>query len=196
VAEIIFYHQPHTRANGEPTHGKHDLDSIARSFFFALWMSQAFKDHIWTQLGLGYTVKQIYDKHKVIWWAKINAGETITMDDFIRQQNSAYLDCKHKKNSWRLHKNLAISLHTWAFSHSNDVFYFQNASEDNGIHVWFIIGIQTPFHLQTMVSLGDNGAISMDVTFNTNDVKFHLFTLMVFDAHHIGVLVAWIITSC
>jgi hypothetical protein len=46
-----------------------------------------------------------------------------------------------------------------------------------------------------MVSLGDNGEISMDVTFNTNDVKFHLFILMVFDAHCIGVLVAWIITS-
>jgi len=35
----------------------------------------------------------------------------------------------------------------------------------------------------------------MDVTFGTNDVKFQLFTLMVFDAHRIGVLVAWIITS-
>jgi hypothetical protein len=35
-----------------------------------------------------------------------------------------------------------------------------------------------------MVSLGDNGAISMDATFNANDVNFHLFTLMVFDAHH------------
>jgi hypothetical protein len=46
-----------------------------------------------------------------------------------------------------------------------------------------------------MVSLGDNGAISMDVTFGSNDVKFHLFTLMVFDAHRIGVSVAWIITS-
>jgi hypothetical protein len=46
-----------------------------------------------------------------------------------------------------------------------------------------------------MVSLGDNGAISMDATFNTNDVKFHLFTLMVFNAHHTRTLVAWIITS-
>jgi len=46
-----------------------------------------------------------------------------------------------------------------------------------------------------MVSLDDNGVISMDATFSTNDVKFHLFTLMVFDAHYIGVLVAWIITS-
>jgi hypothetical protein len=75
------------------------------------------------------------------------------------------------------------------------VFYFQDASEDNGIHVPFAIGIQTPFQLQAMVSLGDNGAISMDVTFDTNDVKFHLFTLMVLDAHRTGMLVAWIITS-
>jgi len=91
---------------------------------------------------------------------------------------------------------LAISLHTWAFSHPNDVFYFQDASEDNGIHVPFTIGIQTPSQLQAVVSLGDNGAISMDVTFSTNDVKFHLFTLMVFDAHCTRMLITWIITSC
>jgi hypothetical protein len=75
------------------------------------------------------------------------------------------------------------------------VFYFQDASEDNGIHVPFTIGIQTPSQLQAMVSLGDNGAISMDATFSTNDVKFHLFALMVFDAHHTRVLIAWIIIS-
>jgi hypothetical protein len=46
-----------------------------------------------------------------------------------------------------------------------------------------------------MVSLGHNGAILMDATFGTNDVKFYLFTLIVFDAHHIGMLVTWIITS-
>jgi hypothetical protein len=50
--------------------------------------------------------------------------------------------------------------------------------------------------LQALVSLGDNGAILMDATFDTNDVKFHLFTLMVFNAHRTGVPVAWIITSC
>jgi len=47
-----------------------------------------------------------------------------------------------------------------------------------------------------MVPLGDNGVISMNATFSINDVKFHLFTLMVFDAHHTRVLVAWIITNC
>jgi hypothetical protein len=35
----------------------------------------------------------------------------------------------------------------------------------------------------------------MDATFGTNDMKFHLFTLMGFDDHRTSVLEAWIITS-
>jgi 5,10-methylenetetrahydrofolate reductase len=76
------------------------------------------------------------------------------------------LDRKHKKGSWHLSQNPTISFHTWAFSHPNDVFYFQDASRDNGIHVPFIIGIQTLSQFQTMVSLSDNGAISKDATFS------------------------------
>jgi hypothetical protein len=53
------------------------------------------------------------------------------------------------------------------------MFYFQDVSEVNGIHVPFTIGIQTPPQLQSMISLGDNEAISMDATFETNDMKFH-----------------------
>jgi len=60
-------------------------------------MLKALKDHIWTQLGLGHTIKHIYYKHKVIWWARINAGEVMIRDDFIRQQDIAYLDHKHKR---------------------------------------------------------------------------------------------------
>jgi hypothetical protein len=46
-----------------------------------------------------------------------------------------------------------------------------------------------------MLSYGHNGAIVMDATFGTNDMKFHLFTLMGFDDHCTSVLLAWIITS-
>jgi hypothetical protein len=49
--------------------------------------------------SLGYTIKQIYDKHKVIWWAIINEREVMTRDDFIKQQDIAYLDHKHKRRS-------------------------------------------------------------------------------------------------
>ncbi len=59
---------------------------------YAPQMSQDFKDHIWTQLNLGYTDKQIYDQRKAIWWAQVNVGETMKHDDFIKQQDIAYLD--------------------------------------------------------------------------------------------------------
>ncbi len=46
-----------------------------------------------------------------------------------------------------------------------------------------------------MLSYGHNDAISMDATFGTNDMKFHLFTLMGFDDHHTSVPLTWISTS-
>jgi hypothetical protein len=59
----------------------------------------------------------------------------------------------------------------------------------------FTIGIQTLIQCQSMFSCDHNGVISMDATFGTNDMKFHLFILMGFDVHHIGVPLTWIITS-
>jgi hypothetical protein len=69
------------------------------------------------------------------------------------------------------------------------VFYFQDVNATRGIQIPFTIGIQMPMQLQSMILCGQNGVISMDVTFGTNDVKFHLFTLMVFDAHCTKMLV-------
>ncbi len=71
-------------------------------------------------------------------------------------------------------------------------FIFQGVGKVNGIHIPSTIGIQTPSQMQSMFSIGENGAISMDATFETNDVKFHLFTLMMFDAHWSNVPVTWI----
>jgi len=75
------------------------------------------------------------------------------------------------------------------------VFFFQDVGEINGTQVPFTIGIQTPTQCGSMLPYGHNGAISMDATFNTNDMKFHLFTLMGFDDHHTCVPLTWIIIS-
>jgi len=40
-----------------------------------------------------------------------------------------------------------------------------------------------------------NETISMDATFGTNNVKFLLFTLLVFNDWRNGVPIAWVITS-
>jgi hypothetical protein len=103
VAKITIYHKAHTQTDGSFTHGEHDLESIFCMFHYAPRMSQALKDHIWAQLSLGYTTKQIYDKHKVIWWEHVNVGQSMTWDDFIRLQDIAYLDQKHMKGSWHSH---------------------------------------------------------------------------------------------
>jgi len=191
----MIYHKAHTQTDGSFAHGEHELKSIFRMSRYVPRMSQALKDHIWAQLSLGYTAKQIYDKHKAIWWERVNAGQNMTRDDFIRLQDIAYLDWKHKKRSWHLHTNPAISIQSWALQHSEDVFFFQDVGEINGTKVPFTIGIQIPTQCEYMLSYGHNGAISIDATFGTNDMKFHLFTLMGFDDHLISVLLTWIITS-
>ncbi len=120
MAEIIIYHKAHTRTDGSFTHGEHDLESL---FHYAPRMSQTLKDHIWAQLNLGYTTKQIYDKHKAIWWEHMNVGQSMTWNDFIWLQNITYLDWKHKKGNWRLHTNLVISIWSWIFQHPENMFF-------------------------------------------------------------------------
>jgi hypothetical protein len=71
-------------------------------------ISQSLKNHIWSQLNLKHTTKQIYDKHKTNWWECVNVLEAMMKEDFIQQQNIVYLDRKHKRKGWQLHKNLAI----------------------------------------------------------------------------------------
>ncbi len=74
------------------------------------------------------------------------------------------------------------------------MFFLQDVGEINKTQVPFTIGIQTPTQCESMLSYGQNGAIFMDATFGTNDMKFHLFTLMGFDDHRTSVPFPWIIT--
>jgi hypothetical protein len=75
-------------------------------------------------------MKQIYDKHKEIWQARANVGESMTWDDFLQLQDITYLDQKHKRGIWQLHTNPTISIQSWVCVHPNDVFYFQNVGDE------------------------------------------------------------------
>ncbi len=55
-------------------------------------ISQSLKNHIWSQLSLKHTTKQIYDKHKIVLWECVNVVEAMMKEDFIQQQNIMYLD--------------------------------------------------------------------------------------------------------
>jgi hypothetical protein len=78
LVELSFYHYAHTQVNDKPTHGQHNPKLMAHMSQYAPRMSQAHKDHIWIQLSFVHIVKQIYDKHKAIWWAWVNVGKAMT----------------------------------------------------------------------------------------------------------------------
>jgi hypothetical protein len=94
--------------------------------------------------------KQIYDKHKAIWWEHVNAGQSMTRDNFIRLQDIAYLDQKHKKGNWRLHTNPSISIQSWALQFLNIFhkildYYKCILCCTNPIHSWKILLHMCPF---------------------------------------------------
>jgi len=117
------------------------------------------------------------------------------MTSFDNKTSHINLDHKHKRRNWQLHKIPTILIQSWALHHSKLVFYLQEVEKNNGIEVPFTLNIQTPMQCQFMFAYGHNGTICMDATFGTNYVKYHLFTLMGFDAHHIKMHLTWIITS-
>ena len=90
-------------------------------------------------------------------------------------------------------KNDALSVHIWAPENQDSVFFSQG--RDDVVGYPFILGIQMQWQFKAMLRWANHGAISMDVTFATNHMKFHLFTLMVFDEFRNGVPIAWIIIS-
>lgn len=56
------------------------------------------------------------------------------------------------------------------------------------------MGIQIPWKFDVKFKWDNDNAILMDVTFGTNHIKYHLFTLLVYDFHN-RVLITWVITS-
>jgi len=82
-----------------------------------------------------------------------------------------------------LHKNLAIPIQSWALGPPKQIFFIQEVGQVNGIHVPFTLGIHTLTQCQTVP------------TFEKNDLKYRLFTLMGFHGHHSGIPLAWVITS-
>ncbi len=86
-----------------------------------------------------------------------------------------------------------MSVNIWKLKNPNVIFFYQN--EDATGYVHFTIGIQISWQKSTLLKYGKDGCIAMDATFGTNDLMYHLFTLVVFDEWHNGIPIAWVITS-
>ncbi len=122
VVEIIFYRQIHTQANGDLAHSACDPRSTLWMSAYVSCMSYKLKEFIWTQLGLKYTVKQIYDKHIEIWWAWTNVGEWMTrmishdpkiLPTWNENTTGALGTCTHKPDAF--HWIMGLCSSWWCF---------------------------------------------------------------------------------
>ena len=55
--------------------------------------------------------------------------------------------------------------------------------------------VECPWQRQICQTYGNNNMLAMDSTFGTNQYKMALYTIMVFDSHKNGILIAWIVRS-
>jgi hypothetical protein len=69
--------------NGEPTDAKQDPESSFHMYQYGPKISQSLKEYIWIQLSLKQIAKEIYDRHKIIWWEHVKVGKAMTWDGFI-----------------------------------------------------------------------------------------------------------------
>ncbi len=136
----MFYYRTHTWTNDESTHGPRDPKSLIRMSWYAPWISQSLKYHIGTQLGLGHTTKQIYDKHKTIWWECVNVEKSwLCMTSFDNKTLHIWIG-NIRKVLDGCTKTLSFQFDL-GFCIIRNMFYFQEANEVNGIQISSTLGI-------------------------------------------------------
>ncbi|MCO5555000.1 hypothetical protein L7F22_008539 [Adiantum nelumboides] len=145
-------------------------------------------------LHKGFTPQQVFAQH-------IQSAERGSMlrntdgtrDVFLTMRDVLNIACTMENASLHTHHDDAISVRNWVIDNPTNVFSYQAMNENKGEA--FILGIQTRWQLEMHSKYGHNSLLAMDATFGTNKYKFHLYTILVFDAFRNGVPIAWIITS-
>ncbi|KAI5008589.1 hypothetical protein ZWY2020_009637 [Hordeum vulgare] len=84
----------------------------------------------------------------------------------------------------------AISMNRWVENNQDCVFFFEDFSDNDT----FVLGIQTDWQLQQMIQYGNRGLLASDSKFGTNNLKYPVHSILVFDQQKNAIPVAWIIT--
>ncbi|MCO5554535.1 hypothetical protein L7F22_008065 [Adiantum nelumboides] len=193
VARISYIQFQHIDGADNICHGKF-YEGPLNKLKFAPWLSTQMKEWICSMLHKGFTPQQVFAQH-------IQSAERGSMlrntdgtrDVFLTMRDVLNIACTMENASLHTHHDDAISVRNWVIDNPTNVFSYQAMNENKGEA--FILGIQTRWQLEMLSKYGHNSLLAMDATFGTNKYKFHLYTILVFDAFRNGVPIAWIITS-
>eukprot|EP01018_Ginkgo_biloba_P032619 Gb_20521 [translate_table: standard] len=157
---------------------------------FSPHLSNEIKKWVKSMLYLGVPGDVIFDNHTLTMEVKVAIdGKFSHRDDFLTRQDIHNLEAQIKASSYyKVKRTLVFEV---GFNDTMIVFFYQDMLNNQP----FILGIQSTWQLEQMVKFGKNNLIGTDSTFGTNNLKYPLFTLIVFKTHQNGVPVAWIISS-
>jgi hypothetical protein len=83
VVEIQWYNMDHTCEDGTPTHGTLDLDLILCTSSQFPHISKHIKEWVEKRLDKGFITKQIYEKHRKMWFNVWVFGIEVLKDDYL-----------------------------------------------------------------------------------------------------------------
>ena len=122
---ISFYHMTHTRLDGSLIHGVGDEDSNSRASQLAPSISHDAKSFIWNRLDVGFTSKQIFDKHLRIWQERKTLKQPMRKDDYMTMENIRNLEKRHSKGKWKRHNSEGESVQPWIKANQESIFIIQ-----------------------------------------------------------------------
>ncbi|KAG0618725.1 hypothetical protein M758_4G088100 [Ceratodon purpureus] len=201
VSEICIIQEKHVNRDGLVVHG--GMKNGDRSAFSA-HLSPEIRSFVEDCLRRKDTPIQIMKKHIDLLKQYQAQGKDITRDLFLTTKDIRNISGKLAQETYMLHKNDAQSVRMWVQRNPEKVFYYTESNKEKpvpvpgeltGSNMPFTIGIQTEWQRKMMLEHGHRSGISVDATFGTNEKKFPLYTLMVFDEWHNGVPVAFVLTS-
>jgi hypothetical protein len=173
IAEVTYHQMQHVNLKGCFCHGVTKTGQKSR---FSSHLSPQVREFIMEHLRLGLSIPQIMAKHRKRFLETCERGEELTRDLFICDQDIRNVAGHLAIETYKRDKNDAKSVRMWVQEHPHLVFYYK----ESGVHVRgaitrdnmsFTIGIQTTWQQDMMLKHGHKKAVSIDVTFATNENK-------------------------
>lgn len=125
------------------------------------------------------------------------ASQGVHMDYHLKAKDIANEKAKLSGLEWRWHKDQAQSCREFTRFNPDLTLCYQEyqPASSSAPAADFVLAITTPELIEAAVKYGHGRPMAMDATCNTVNLKFPLFTLMVYDELNMGMPVAFLLTS-
>ena len=170
AARISYVHPHHTNDDDLVCHAV-DLDHLKMGLgIVAPWLSYEIKRWVVAFLCAGFTLQQVFDRHVRALHERRqrNLSYQISRDDFLTPKDvgniAKQLACIRQEAV-----NDALSTRLWCLLNKGDMFIYQEHNLADNVH--FILGLQTEWQLEMMLTYGHEQLLAMNSTLGPHRYK-------------------------